>query len=579
MVDKCIQYFKQFDTPVSIKSLGVFRILYGIYHLGLIYQLYANWPLFFNHIPPISISYFPVKLSLLLWALSAAFLTIGWFTRYAAIASYTLTVLMAAYFTNINISSFNDDLLRIGGFLLIVLPAGRSFAIDACIQHLAFGKAKQTTSYLYYLSAILVSLGCLYFASAVSKLFSPMWQHGIGLWIPAVIPSYKWNAFHFFVDEKWLMYGLNYVVIAFELLFVFLLFARKWHWLLVVIGIGFHAGIALLFPFSYISFGPIIYYTFFIPSSWWQRHNASTILIRYNPLNKKHIHALRLIEVLRPKVEIRTEEHTSSLFTFENKQGFAAIQYALRGSILGWIYAQLFRFTSVQSIATYASESWLPLNAKPIAQDFNIYQFKRFVFFIFIVAVCWVQLLTLGYHAYTAIKADDKRKAQYLKQKIAVQDLSTKPSNLARTFFGINSRGLFLDHAFTGSKTVFALAKLNTNGQEEWLPVFTKEGYCTGDNLSFRWHKLSFKYFGYSKTQPDTSGLKKYTWLWAQKKQIVPDNLHIRVYRRIYPCPTEFEEGYLTKMLDMPWDTVGLIEWKDSIFTYQNLAPDSVLIK
>jgi hypothetical protein len=52
-------------------------------------------------------------------------------------------------------------------------------------------------------------------------------------------------------------------------------------------------------------------------------------------------------------------------------------------------------------------------------------------------------LLTLGYHSYTALKADKKQLTQYLKQRIATQDFSTKPSNLARTFFGINSAEYF----------------------------------------------------------------------------------------------------------------------------------------
>src|SRR6478609_7961881 len=122
---KLIAYFKRFDYPVSTHSFGFFRILYAAYNLGLVFQLYLNWPLYFDHITPINISFFPAKLLLMLWGVANLFLVTGTFTRFAALVNYALVVLMAAYFTNIKIGTFNDDLLRIGGFLLIFLPAGK----------------------------------------------------------------------------------------------------------------------------------------------------------------------------------------------------------------------------------------------------------------------------------------------------------------------------------------------------------------------------------------------------------------------------------------------------------------------
>src|SRR5690349_17971057 len=122
MFDRFIHYFKSFDYPVSARSFAFFRILYSLYVLGLIYELNSEWPLLFDHIPPYSISLFPIKISLLIWFLSSLFLLTGFFTRFAAIINYILVLLMAVFFANSNIGSFNDDLLRIGGFLLIFLP-------------------------------------------------------------------------------------------------------------------------------------------------------------------------------------------------------------------------------------------------------------------------------------------------------------------------------------------------------------------------------------------------------------------------------------------------------------------------
>lgn len=582
MISALIHYFKRFDFPVSTHSLGIFRILYSIYNLGLLLQLYLHWPIYFDHIPPFSFSIFPAKLSLFLWFIANLFLLFGLFTRYAAIVNYVLAVLMAGFFANVTISSFNDDLIRIGGFMLLLLPAGKSFSLDRIATILKQGYQEQKISYLYYLFTILVSLGLLYVGSGFTKLFAPMWQHGIGLWLPAVIPSYKWNSFHFFVDSQWLMYTLNYAVILFELLFVFFLFHKRTHVWLAFIGIFFHLGIALLFPFPYICFGPIIYYSLLIDEAFWKRvqkflRSKNSLIVRFNPAKKDQQNAASLLMAFnfRNHYHFITDESIASMHV-GNKLGWKGLTYACQKHSLLFLLGYLFQLKSCQLLAEYISQHFLANNITQPKPDLSVYRLKRFAFFLFIAALCWVQFLTLAYHTYTAIKADKQKLNQYLKQKIAVQDFSTKPSNLARTFFGINSRGVFLDHAFTGSKTVFALAKVNEDQSETWLPVFDQQGYCTGDNIGFRWHKLSFRYFGKTKTQPDTLGLKKYTWLWAKERTVSPDNMTIRVYRRIYPCPREYEKGYLQKMLALPWDTVGIITWKDSVFSYQNTMPDSL---
>jgi uncharacterized membrane protein YphA (DoxX/SURF4 family) len=580
MVNRIISYFKSFDYPVSPKSFALFRMLYALYLLGLISQLNTQWPFFFDHVPPYSVSLFPTKLSLFIWLISSVLLLTGSFTRVAAVINYVLVLLMTTFFVNANISSFNDDLLRIGGFLLIVIPASRCWSVDALLGNLQRKNQPQQTSYLYYLLSIVVTLGLLYFASAVTKLFSPMWQNGLGLWIPAVIPSYKWNHFDFFVDQKWMMFGLNYVVLAFEFVFIFLLFNKRFHAAIAIIGITFHLGIAFLFPFTYICFGPIFFYSLLIPDSWWktlgrQFSSQHKLIITFNPEHTKQYQAVHLLTALDFRGRLELHAGSYSHLSCEGQTGWDAFRAACRGSIL---HAPLYLMTSfevVQNLMTYVSEEWLPNPTPSFSQSGSLYRLKRFSFFLFVAALCWVQLLTLGYHSYTALKADKKQLTQYLKQRIATQDFSTKPSNLARTFFGINSRGVFLDHAFRGTKTVYAIAKLNADGTEEWLPIFTKEGYCTGSNRNLGWHKLSFKYFGRTLSQPDTTGFKKYTAMWAHQNHVAPHNLYFRVYRRMYPCPETYEKGYLTKMLNLPWDTAGLIVWNDTLFHYTNLLPDS----
>jgi hypothetical protein len=580
MVNKLLQFFKRFDYPVSARSFALFRVLFALYSLILIYQLYVSYPLYFDHVPPFSTSLFPVKLILLLWGILNLFLLAGLFTRYIAIANYVLVVIMTAFFANSSISSFNDDLLRIGSFMIIFLPVSRQCSIDSLIGQLTRESEDKQTRYLYYLLFILVSLGLLYFGSGITKLFSPMWQKGLGLWTPAIMPHNKWNSFSFFVDQQWLMYGLNFLVISFEILFSFLLFHKHIHWLLAVIGIGFHIGIAFLFPFTYISIGPIIFYSLFLHDGFWNRLSQwleapVKHTIYYNAVSYSHQLAIRCIRWFDVRSKFVMEEHHGE-FTFRDKSGWDALMLICSSAILLWPFTLLLRITTFRLLLEFIAETWLPgrfISAETPAgpKDFN-----RFSFFLFIVLLCGVQLLYLSYHSYTLIKADPNKTKTYKQQRIATQDLSTKPSNLARTLFGVNSRGLFLDHAFTGTKTVFALSYTLPDGKEQWLPIFDQNGYCQKLNRNLSWHKLTFRYFVYNALEPDTNGLKKFTIFWAKKKHISLDDLHMTVYRRRYLYPSEYEKGYLDKMLNLPWDTTAVIHWKDTVFHYDLLPADTL---
>jgi uncharacterized membrane protein YphA (DoxX/SURF4 family) len=578
MLNKLFTFLHRFETPASACSFALFRILYGLYNIGIILQLISNWHLYFDHVPPHSVSIWPAKLTIFCWTICTAGIIIGIGTRIMAIANYMLVVLLAAFFTNTNISSFNDDLLRIGGLLLVILPVGKCFSIDTVIKRVQYKNETKHTNYLNYLLAILISLGLLYFGSSVSKMLSPMWQKGLGLWIPSVIPLYKWNYFSFGVDNKWFMITANYAVMAFELLFPLLLFFPKWHKWLATVGIVLHITIALLFPFIYVSVGPIIYYSLLIPDTFWNRFikkiaSTKTYLLHYNPQSIRHRYAVRFLKTIDIQKKFVFETSNNAALTCDKLMGKKALIYALKRYWFLYPFAAIFETKTGIAFIEYASSYWLNENDEISPQQ----HFKTFAFYSFVAALCSVQLLVLGYHAYSVFK--HKQNGQFIKQRIAIQDFSTKPSNLVRTLFGINSRGVFLDHAFKGTKTIFQPVLLLPDSQERWLPLYDKNGICGSENINFNWHKLGFNYFLKPKLSPDTNGLKKYTQLWAVRNHIDLKQAQFRVYRKKYRCPTEYELGYLDKMLAQPWDTIGLITWKDSLFTYTNLAYDSITPK
>lgn len=580
MINRLILFLKQFDTPVSTKSFALFRILLALYSLGLIYQLNDLFPIYFDHVPGISKSLFPGNLTLFVWKCTNILLLLGIFTRYIAAVNYVLIVIITAFFANSHLGSFNDDLLRIGSFLLIFMPVAKNWSVDALFRSMLKQDDRKQTRYLYYLLSIVLSLGLLYFASGITKVFSPMWQKGIGIWIPAVIPHYRWNTLPFFQDQQWLMMGLNYCVIVFEIAFIYMLFHRRLHRLMVVLGIAFHIGIALLFPFTYISIGPILFYSLLIPDrfwKWWERRMEASqkYTVGYDPANYQNILVIRITQFFDLSKRFVFTENTTGL-EFGGQTGWNALQSIWSKNVFLLPASTLVRLDSVKTLLEYAYEQWLPgrLISDPNAAP-RLY-LKRFSFFVFTALLCGIQLFYVTYHTWSALKARNNPAKTYMVERTDRQYFSTKPSNLARTFFGINSRGVFLDHGFKGTKTVFAMSYTGKGGKETWLPIFDTMGFCQSMNRNIAWGKITYHYLVGGYYIPDTLSLKKFTWVWANKNHIPLTDLHLTVYRKRYTFPSEFEKGYLDKMLRLPWDTAGRIHWKDTVFYYTSLVPDSL---
>jgi hypothetical protein len=580
MINRLIHFLKQFDNPVSTKSFALFRILFAFYSLGIIYQLNDMFPIYFDHVPGISKTLFPGNLTLFVWKWTNILLLLGIFTRYIAAVNYILIVLMTAFFANSHLGSFNDDLLRIGSFLLIFMPVSKNWSVDALFRGMTRQDNRKQTYYIYYLLSILLSVGLLYFASGITKVFSPMWQKGIGIWIPAVIPHYRWNSLPFFQDQQWLMYSLNYCVIAFELSFIYLLFHKKLHTLMVVLGIGFHIGIALLFPFTYISVGPIMFYTLLIPDwfwAWWDRKTEASrkYTLGYGPARYSNILVVRITQFFDLRKRFIFTENTAGL-EFGGQTGWNALSGAWSKNLFLLPASLMIKIDSIKTLLEYAREQWLPGRLLSDPNAGSRLMLKRFSFFVFTALLCGIQLFYVTYHTYSTFKAKTNPSKTYMVERTDRQYFSTKPSNLARTFFGINSRGVFLDHGFKGTKTVFAMSYTYKTGKQIWIPLFDTLGYCQSMNRNMAWGKITYHFLVSGYYTPDTNGLKKFTWVWANKKHIPLADLHLTVYRKRYTFPSEFEKGYLDKMLHLQWDTAGLIHWKDTVFHYTSLVPDSL---
>ncbi|TAE87023.1 MAG: hypothetical protein EAY81_04725 [Bacteroidetes bacterium] len=569
---KIQSFLKQLDGTVSNKGFALFRITFALFLLAFISHITYYRPLIFNTIPVLAPNPFPAKLFLSIWLVAVAGLLVGWQTRIAAIVNYIFVVLAAFSFSNSGSGSFNDDLLRIGSFLLIIMPVQKAWSIDVVTYTLSYGvRPAAQTSKLNYLGAVFVSLGLMYWASSLTKLYSPMWSKGMGLWIPAVMPYNKWHGISFYLNQKWLMMAANYFTVIWEMLFLFFLFTNKWRHYFLLAGVFFHLVIAAIFPFPLLCFGPIPFYLLFIPDSFWLKFSPKPLLIGLNPNDKRHVFFARVLTGLHAATQL-SYNNTGKLLI--NNQAFnsnwQAVTFALKTTFVGRLLGWLVTIELIKLLALAVANRFIQFegsNKHPV--QLLTETFKRQAFLVFCVTLFCVQAFYSSYHLVSRINGgvtvEGMKKYYHIRKDIT--DFSLKPSNLFRTLFGLNARGVFLDHSNMGTKTVFAITHTDKNGNKTWLPYFNEKGYCLGLNMNLAWSKYSFNSVC-SGTIPNPMELEKTLWFWADRYHIKLDSLDLEVVKRTYQFPEHFEYNYHQKLVNQPWLPEGKVMWRKGKYYY-----------
>src|SRR5919106_3125550 len=209
---------------VPATGLGIFRIFFSLVILQEIFYLIYFRHLIFDPVPFIDIASPLVPFFLILWAVAVFHLMIGRYTRFAAIANYLFWVVFTVFTPMWQHFDGGFDQLMIGSsFLLMFLPTARAFSIDNLRFKLnlsnisyRYDPPKQVSAFSYYI-LLAISLGLLYFDSAVHKLFAEFWRNGMGAWLPSSMPYYVSG-----IDLTWLLNNkplqmfIGYAIIVFE---------------------------------------------------------------------------------------------------------------------------------------------------------------------------------------------------------------------------------------------------------------------------------------------------------------------------------------------------------------------------
>lgn len=254
---------RYYNQKVDTFGLGVFRIVYaGILFLQALLLVHFR-PLIFGDV-------FWPDLFLKSWLVVTVLLIIGFQTRLCAVLNYTLSVIIVA---NIKTYTYDFDKIMISmNFLMMFIPIHKSLSMD---RRRGQGRGwSEQTSVLSYLVPVFIGLGLPYLDSVCHKIVSTNWMSGVGIWAPMVktqMTWLPWMDYPIFLNNKFLVFKMNYLVLVFEMCFIFLFWFKKARVILAVLGVAMHLGILLAFPIPLFALGCASIYLLLLPPGFFRR--------------------------------------------------------------------------------------------------------------------------------------------------------------------------------------------------------------------------------------------------------------------------------------------------------------------
>jgi uncharacterized membrane protein YphA (DoxX/SURF4 family) len=267
--------FKFLTSQTSIAPLVVFRIIFGLmmfvstlrfWSNGWIDALYVKPIHFFNYygfewVKPLSeLGMYMVFLLLLVASLGIA---LGFFYRLASL----LYFLLFTYVELIDVTNYLNHYYFISliAFLLCILPANRSFSMDARRNP----SLQLHTIPKIYILILKFQIGVVYFFAGIAKinydwLFQAM---PMSIWLQA---KAHWPLIGNLFTEKWVAYSTSWIACVFDLLVVFCLLSKCFRVPAYFILVVFHVITGIMFPIGMFPWIMILVTLLFFPPEFHQ---------------------------------------------------------------------------------------------------------------------------------------------------------------------------------------------------------------------------------------------------------------------------------------------------------------------
>lgn len=610
---------KGLDRQAPAIGLGVFRLLFALVALQEIVFLYLFRHLIFDPVPYLDIASPSVHVFLVLWAIAAFCLMLGYRTRVAAVANY-LFWLVFTVFTPMwkDFDGGFDQLMLGSSFLLIFLPSERALSLDNLRLKWQLSTPNQhyeprlTVSVLAYFVPLAVSLGLIYFDSAIHKLSAEFWRNGLGPWLPSSLPYYMSP-----LDMSWLLNIellqklIGYSILVFQFLFPFTLYFRPFRVPLLAMGMALHGGIIVslnIYPFG---FGMLVHYALLVPFSWWRcigdavKARQPRLTVLYDQLcplcNRtvlfiQHFDIRRAIEFKGLQTSVRDYPELNGIPEAELLRDLYAIDRTGRCFSGVDTYIRILRqlgYTAPLGLlmqipgiyqlarATYrriadnrarlaCDASCAPQRASREPPEPLMGLLDRFAptdarranrISKFLVLVLLLQLnCTVHYGILYRLGITDR----FGETGQALAAASNGLISFSHTFLGITPHPLYLHDHFEGYNHILALTYQNSSGQEVWLPFIDSEGRM----LSPNWGRVHSMWANVAVTRRiDHRRLKKFvekvTAYYARQLGLPLEHQTFTLKLKEVSAPMQWQPDLRQRNLAAPWRNVGRAVWQD----------------
>lgn len=606
------------EKRVPATGLGLFRIGFGLVILQETLFLYYFRHLIFDPVPYLAIASPSVHLFLILWAGAALLLTIGLYTRAAALANYFFWLGFTVFTPMWKDFDGGFDQLMLGSSLLLIfLPSERAWSIDRLRFALAHSKPGErrawptTVPVLCYYLPLLVSLGLVYFDSAIHKLSAPFWRNGLGPWLPSSLPYYVSPLdMSWLLNQKWLQKGITYAIFVFQFSFPFLLYFRRFRVPLLLMGTALHGGIVLslnIYPFG---FGMLVHYFLLVPFRWWRalgnrvRAVAPALTVFYDeqcPLCNRTVITLEHFDVLRTVAFRGLQTHACDVPALQGIPETELLRdlYALDAN--GRLYSGVTTYARILLAMRYPA----PLGMLLLAPGLRLLaeRMYRRIADRRLRLTCDASCATktseppaaeladrLGTWIGTSPRQRAHRIAKFLVVVLLLQfncilhygilyrlgvasghgetgtilaTLSNALISASHTFLGITPHPLYLHDHFQGYEHILGITYRDDLGQEQWLPFVNDEGRLVSPN----WGRVHSMWANVAVTKHIerkrlTEFLRRVTAFYGTRLGLDLNDTVFTLKLKTVHAPMIWEPDLRRHNLAQPWREVGRVIWR-----------------
>ncbi len=599
---------------VNATGLGVFRILVGLVILQEVFYLMYFRHLIFDRVPFVDQASPVVDLFLWLWAVLAAFIVLGLFTRFAAVGNYLLWLVFVGFTPMwLDFDGGFDQMMTGISFLLMFLPSERACSLDNLRLKLKFSspgrhyQPRTSVSVLCYLLPLAIVLGLLYLDAGIHKLSAEFWRNGMGSWLPPTHPYYMSPLnMRWLLENEWLERVIGYSLITFQFLFLPLLWFRWARVPLLLIGVSFHIGIILSLNIYQFGFGMLAPYALLVPISWWKvlRQQSASLTIYYDglcPLCNRTVIILSHFDLLNAIAfkDLQTHAKSCRALDFIPEAQLLKDLYAVDRQ--GWLFASVDAYAQILSAMVYPAPLawivWLPginqiakaiyrriadnrtrflcnESCAPLAvnsQDEFWVQFSaqyvgtprrqatRIAKFLLLVALLQLNS-TLQFGVFYRI---NKGHATTELGQV-LEGASNSILFLSHTFLGITPHALYMHDHFAGYNHLLAVAYKDTEGQEHFLPFVNEEGRIVAPNwgrVQCWWANIAVT--PHIKRQRLNKALMQVTAFWGEKEGLDVRKTVFLLKMKEVRVPMDWEPNLREYNLRQPWKDIGTVIWDD----------------